>query len=83
MGRLVGRDKGMRIIAKRGEDSYILLTNDKTEKGLEKGRIVDIGQNKIFPEQYIQSFLARGYWEEYNLSEEGTKKFLEDNNLKL
>lgn len=73
----------MRIIARRGENIYILLTNDQTEKGLEKGRIINLYQNKIFPEQYIQSFLARGYWEEYNLSEEETKKFLKDNNLEI
>ena len=73
----------MRIIARRGENIYILLTNEQTEKGLEKGRIINLYQNTIFPEQYIQSFLARGYWEEYNLSEEETKKFLKDNNLEL
>ncbi len=76
-------DKDMRIIAKRGDDSFILLTNEQTERGLEKGRIIDICQKRIYPEQYIQSFLLRGYWEEYNLSEEETKKFLKEHNLKL
>lgn len=73
----------MRIIARRGENIYILLTNEQTERGLERGRIIDLSQNKIFPEQYIQSFLLRGFWKEYNLSEEETKKFLKEHNLKL
>jgi hypothetical protein len=67
----------MKIIAKQGEERFLLQINKQ------KGRIIDLEQKKVFPENNIQSILLRGYWEEYELTEEETMKLLEKNNLKL
>lgn len=67
----------MKVVAKQGEERFLLQINEQ------KGRIIDLEQKKVFPENYIQSILLRGYWEEYNLSKEETKKLLKENNLTL
>ena len=67
----------MKVVAKQGEDRFLLQINEQ------KGRIIDLEQKKVFPENNIQSILLRGYWEEYELTEEETMKLLEKNNLKL
>ena len=67
----------MKIIAKQGEERFLLQINKQ------KGRIIDLEQKKVFQENNIQSILLRGYWEEYELTEEETMKLLEKNNIKL
>lgn len=67
----------MKVVAKQGEKRFLLQINKQ------KGRIIDLVQKKVFQENNIQSILLRGYWEEYELTEEETMKLLEKNNLKL
>jgi hypothetical protein len=47
------------IIAQQGDDRLLLLYPN------ERGRVLDIKANVIFPEIHYGSILARGYWEDY------------------
>jgi hypothetical protein len=47
------------IIAQQGNDRLLLLyPNDR-------GRVLDVRENVIFPEIHYESILARGYWDSY------------------
>lgn len=47
------------IIAQQGDDRLLLLYPN------ERGRILDVKENLIYPEIHYQSILARGDWEDY------------------
>jgi hypothetical protein len=47
------------IIAQQGDDRLLLLYQN------DRGRILDIKANVIWPEIHYESILARGYWDKY------------------
>jgi hypothetical protein len=63
----------MKIIAYQGTKRYLLEVG-LDHRGLPMGRVLDLGQGKLFPPFNIHSILARGYWEEYT----GSQDILDD-----
>lgn len=54
----------MRVVGKRTDDIYLIQVNE------DQGRIVDFESQKRFPIFYLQSLIARGYWEKVGEEEE-------------
>ena len=50
----------MKVIAKRGDNSYLVQTSEN------RARVADMDQNVFYPEFNLLSILARGYWEDYD-----------------
>jgi len=50
----------MKVVAKRPGDVYLV----QTEK--DKGQIADLDEGHLYPEHFLLSILARGYWEDFD-----------------
>ncbi len=49
----------MQIVAKRGEAVFLLAVSNKV------GRVLDMESSILYPENDLESIVARGYWENY------------------
>ena len=57
----MGTDGGMKVVAKRGESTYLIMVGSDPETA--QGVVVDTKLQERFAPRLFQSILARGYWE--------------------
>lgn len=66
----------MKILAKRGKNTYLILTKDHEDPLKRKGRVLSVICKTLYPEMKLDSILMRGYWEEYKGSQDKLKELL-------
>lgn len=62
----------MKVIAQRGKNQYLIAESVNSEMG----KVLDIEQGKVFPEEPIASIVKGGYWENATMSKEELDKLL-------
>lgn len=63
------------IVATQGGGRFLLDTGQDVD-GKRQAQIVDTGAGKVWPPQFIQSIIARGYWDECSKTPEETAAIL-------
>ncbi len=56
----------MRVIAQRGENDFLIDLEDENHNAI----VFDADDGTAYPPFYIESILARGYWEDFNGNED-------------
>jgi len=56
----------MKVIARKVDAEIFLVQDDDASKA----QVLDMEQERLFPPFDLQSILARGYWENYSMSED-------------
>ena len=63
-------------MASQGPGRY-LLDCEEVVDGKPQGQIIDTKRGRIFPQQFIGSIIARGYWDECQVSPEAHVSILD------
>lgn len=61
-----------KVIAKRGSDDFLLLTKK------DYGRVFIRSEKKLYPETFIHSIIARGYWDEWKGTQAESDKIIDE-----
>jgi len=59
------------IVAKQSKHRLLLAKDKKT------GRILDLEEKILYPENYLESIVARGYWQDY-VGKQNAEELLKD-----
>lgn len=67
-----------KLVAEQSNHRYLIWTKGQLSDPMARGRILDTRSKVIYPEQSVQSVLARGYWDVYSDPKDVSPDLLKD-----